>query len=90
MMRLSPDAERLYVTNSVLRTLDNDPEFGPRNDQYGIWQFEVAGEGGLTSVTQDGSAWVDFTSVRKKHGVGPAGPHMILFDPGVPIRPGHH
>lgn len=91
MMRLSPDAERLYVTNSVIATLDDDPAFGPRNDQYGIWQFDVhPTRPGLTSVTDEGGAWVDFSSVHKQHGVGPAGPHMILFDPGVPIAPGHH
>ncbi|MCH4564940.1 selenium-binding family protein [Halomonas sp. EGI 63088] len=91
MMRLSPDGERLYVTNSVLSTLDDDPEFGPRNDAYGIYLLEVdAEQGGLSHVTEDGSAWADFSSVQKENGVGPAGPHMILFDPGVPIEAGHH
>lgn len=80
-MMLSPDAGRLYVTNSVIATLDDDPAFGPRNDQYGSWQFDVhATRPGLTSVTDESSAWVDFSSVQKQHGVGPAGPHMTLFD----------
>lgn len=91
MMRLSRDGERLYVTNSVVGTLDDDPEFGARNEAYGIYLLEVdAEEGGLTHVSEDGSAWVDFTDVPKAEGSGPAGPHMILFDPGVPIEAGHH
>lgn len=91
MMRLSRDGERLYVTNSVLSTLDDDPELGPRNDAYGIYLLEVdAGEGGLAHATGDGNAWVDFTDIPKANGSGPAGPHMILFDPGVPIEAGHH
>lgn len=91
MMRLSPDGQRLYATNSVVSTLDDDPVLGPNDDQYGIWQFDVDSEAGeFRSVTPDGSVWVDFTDVQKKHTTGPAGPHMILFDPGVAVEPGHH
>jgi len=34
--------------------------------------------------------WVSFTNVRKKTSTGPAGPHMMLFDPSVPLEPGEH
>lgn len=80
------------MSNSLLSTWDNDERFGPpRNDQYGIWLFDVdQREGGLTSVTADGSAWVSFANVRKKTSSGPAGPHMMLFDPSVPVEPGEH
>lgn len=92
MLRLSPDNRRLYVSNSLLTPWDNDPGFGPpRNDQYGIWLFNVdVDAGGLTPLKPDGSAWVSFTNVQKKHTAGPAGPHMMLFDPGVRLAPGEH
>jgi selenium-binding protein 1 len=90
MLRLSPDNERLYVSNSLLSTWDNDPRFGPaRNDQYGIWLF-TAGAGGLTPATLDGGPWVSFTNVRKKTTTGPAGPHMMLFDPSIRLGIGEH
>ena len=42
MMRLSRDDRRLYVTNSLLTTWDDDTRFGPaRNNDYGIWRFDV-------------------------------------------------
>jgi selenium-binding protein 1 len=92
MLRLSRDNKRLYVSNSLLTTWDNDATFGPpRNDQYGIWLFSVNGDaGGLSPINADGSAGVPFTRVQKKHSVGPAGPHMVLFDPGVRLEPGEH
>jgi selenium-binding protein 1 len=92
MLRLSRDGERLYVSNSLLSTWDNDARFGPpRNDQYGIWLFDVdQREGGLASVRADGSAWVSFANVRKKTSTGPAGPHMMVFDPSVRLEPGEH
>lgn len=91
MLRLSPDNERLYVSNSLITTWDNDPGFGaPRNDEYGIWLFDVDPNGGLTPRNPDGSAWVSFTSVQKKNTTGPAGPHMMLFDPGIRQGPGEH
>ena len=92
MLRLSRDNRRLYVSNSLLTPWDNDANFGPpRNDQYGIWLFHVNGDGGgLTPVNPDGSAWVKFTQVQKKYTTGPAGPHMMLFDPSVRLEPGEH
>jgi methanethiol oxidase len=92
MLRLSRDNGRLYVSNSLLSTWDNDTDFGaPRNDDYGIWRFDVdTGSGGLTPFTPGGRPWVSFTDVRKKTTTGPAGPHMMLFDPSIPLAPGEH
>jgi selenium-binding protein 1 len=92
MLRLSQDNRRLYVSNSLLSTWDNDTRFGPaRNGEYGIWRFDVDPDvGGLTPSNPDGSAWVSFTSVEKKTTTGPAGPHMMLFDPGIELAPGEH
>jgi len=92
MLRLSRDNRRLYVSNSLLTPWDNDANFGPpRNDRYGIWLFHVNGEaGGLTPFNPDGSPWVAFTNVQKKYTTGPAGPHMMLFDPSIRLEPGEH
>ncbi len=91
MLRLSRDNRRLYVTNSLLTPWDNDPDFGPaRNDQYGIWLFRVGQKGGLRPSRRDGGPWVSFTDVRKRSTTGPAGPHLILFDPSIPPAPGEH
>jgi selenium-binding protein 1 len=92
MLRLSRDDRRLYVSNSLLTPWDDDPDFGPaRNDDYGIWLFDVAKRSGeLTPLNADGRAWVSFTNVRKKTTTGPAGPHMMLFDPSIPLQPGEH
>ena len=91
MLRLSPDGERLYISNSLLTTWDDDAGFGPpRNDRYGIWLFHIDETGGLTPLHEDGSAWVDFSAVQKQNTTGPAGPHMMLFDPGVRGGVGHH
>jgi hypothetical protein len=92
MLRLSSDNQRLFVTNSLLSTWDDDTRFGPaRNNDYGLWRFDVDGTTGkLTSVTPDGSAWVSFEHVEKKTTTGPAGPHMMLFDPSVRLEPGEH
>ena len=92
MLRLSPDNRRLYVSNSLLTPWDNDTRFGPpRNNDYGIWLFEVdETAGGLTPLHADGSAWVSFTNVQKKSTTGPAGPHMMFFDPGIRLAPGEH
>ena len=91
MLRLSPDDRRLYVTNQLVTTWDNDPAFGgPRNDRYGIWLFTVQADGTLASVTGDESPWVDMTDVQMKHSRGPAGPHQMFFGPEVPIGLGHH
>lgn len=90
MLRLSPDDSRLYVTNSLLTTWDNDADFGdPRNNDYGIWLFDVA-TSGLTPHNADGSAWVSFANVEKQSTTGPAGPHMMLFDPSVQLAAGEH
>jgi selenium-binding protein 1 len=92
MLRLSRDNKRLYVTNSLLTPWDNDTGFGPaRNGDYGIWRFDVnTRSGGLTPLKAGGGAWVSFTSVRKQTTTGPAGPHMMLFDPSIPPAPGEH
>jgi selenium-binding protein 1 len=92
MLRLSRDNRRLYVSNSLLTPWDNDPDFGaPRNNDYGIWGFNVdKHSGGLTPFKSDGSAWVSFTNVEKKTTTGPAGPHMMLFDPSIRLAPGEH
>jgi selenium-binding protein 1 len=92
MLRLSRDNKRLYVSNSNISTWDNDPNFGPaRNNEYGIWLFDVdTACGGLKPVNSDGSAWVSFTNVKKKNTTGPAGPHMMLFDPSIRLLPGEH
>ncbi len=92
MLRLSRDDKRLYVTNSLLTSWDNDPDFGaPRNDDYGIWLFRVDQQSGrLTPSRPNGRAWVSFTNVKKKTTTGPAGPHMMLFDPSIPLVPGEH
>lgn len=92
MLRLSQDNKRLYVSNSLLTPWDNDLNFGPpRNNEYGIWLFDVNGRaGGLTPLNPDGTAWVKFTQVQKKYTVGPAGPHMMFFDPSVRLQPGEH
>lgn len=92
MLRLSRDNKRLYVSNSLLSTWDDDVRFGPaRNDEYGIWRFDVKeGSGKLTSRTPHGRPWVSFESVQKKTTTGPAGPHMMLFDPSIPLEPGEH
>jgi len=90
MLRLSRDNRRLYVSNSLLTPWDNDPDFGPpRNSDYGIWLFDVdEHSGGLTPFNSDGRAWVSFSNVRKKTTTGPAGPHMMFFDPSIPLVPG--
>jgi selenium-binding protein 1 len=92
MLRLSRDDRRLYVTNSLLTPWDNDADFGPaRNDEYGIWLCDMDTRSGrLKPFRRDGSAWVSFENVRKKTTTGPAGPHLILFDPSIPLAPGEH
>ena len=91
MLRLSPDNSRLYVSNSLLTPWDNDPDFGdPRNGDYGIWLFNVDASGGFTPLHTDGSAWVSFANVEKQTTTGPAGPHMMLFDPSVALASGEH
>jgi selenium-binding protein 1 len=92
MLRLSRDSRRLYITNSLLTPWDNDPDLGgPRNTDYGIWLCAVdERSGALTLAKPNGRPWVSFANVRKKHTTGPAGPHLVLFDPSVPPAPGEH
>lgn len=91
MLRISPDERRVYVSNQLVTTWDNDEAFGgPRNDHYGIWLYHVLDDGTLMSETPDGSAWVAFTNVKMKHSRGPAGPHQMFFDPSVGVEFGHH
>jgi methanethiol oxidase len=92
MLRLSRDNSRLYVTNSLLTTWDNDARFGPaRNTDYGIWRFDLdPATGRLEAFTPGGEPWVSFENVRKRTTTGPAGPHMMLFDPSVRLEPGEH
>ncbi len=91
MLRLSRDSRRLYVTNSLLTPWDNDADFGPaRNNDYGIWLFEVNRAPGASRPSTRGRPWVSFANVPKKATTGPAGPHMMLFDPRFPLAPGEH
>jgi methanethiol oxidase len=91
MLRLSRDNSRLYVTNSLLTPWDNDADFGaPRNTDYGIWLFDAAASGGLEPLNPDGSPWVSFANVEKQTTTGPAGPHMMLFDPSIALEHGEH
>jgi methanethiol oxidase len=92
MLRLSRDNRRLYVSNSLLTSWNNDASFGPpRNNDFGIWLFAVdKRSGGVTPYHRDGRAWVSFTNVRKKTSTGPAGPHMMFFDPSIRLLPGEH
>ena len=92
MLRLSRDGTRLYVSNSLLTTWDDDARYGPpRNDAYGIWLFRIdEASGSLVPLHADGSPWVSFTSVQKKTTIGPAGPHMMFFDPSIHLARGEH
>ena len=88
MLRLSRDNRRLYVSNSLLTPWDNDPDFGPaRNDDYGIWLFDVAKRSGRSPrplpAGSPGSA--SPTSRRRPREARP-GPHMMLFDPSIAAR----
>ena len=46
--------------------------------------------GRLTPFKPGGAAWVSFTNVKKKTTTGPAGPHLMLFDPSIRSVPGEH
>jgi selenium-binding protein 1 len=91
MIRVSPDGHRVYVSNQLVTTWDNDENFGgPRNDRYGIWLYHVQDDGTLAAESRKGRPWVDFTNVRMKNSRGPAGPHQMFFDPSVELEFGHH
>lgn len=64
MMKLSPDSERLYVTNSLLSTMDPDQNFH-------VWLFHVGPEG----LRMDEEFAPDFMNLP----TGPAGPHDMLL-----------
>jgi selenium-binding protein 1 len=94
MLRLSPDQKRLYVTNSLVSTWD-DTEFPngvTRNSKYGIFLVDVDIEKGGMKLRPKNEFFVDMMKVQKKSTVGPARPHMMLFDPAVNAKFGfgHH
>jgi selenium-binding protein 1 len=64
MMRLTPDGRRLYVTNSLLSSLD-------QNVQFGAWLFEVGPDG----MKLDPRFKPDFLSFPS----GPGGAHDMLL-----------
>ena len=91
MIRISTDGKRLYVTNTLLSTWDNDPAFGgPRNTDYGVWAYDVDTEnGGLTSFVGGDGPWIDFDNVAMKNSVGPAGAHQVHFDAAAMVVDHH-
>lgn len=64
MMKLTPDSRRLYVTNSILSSLDG-------NVAFGAWLINV----GPNGMRIDRGFKPDFTSFPG----GPAGPHDMLL-----------
>jgi methanethiol oxidase len=64
MMKLSPDGARLYVTNSLLSSLDGDVRFG-------AWLLHVAPDG----LRRDAAFAPDFEGLAS----GRAGPHDMLL-----------
>lgn len=90
MMRLSPDNRRLYVTNSLLSTWDDDeyPAGVTRNDQYGVFLVAIDHDNGGMSLDPD--FHVDLMQVQKQNTVGPGRPHQVFFDPSVPRGFGDH
>ena len=64
MMKLSPDSRRLYVTNSLLSSLDG-------NVQFGAWLIHVGPQG----MRIDPDFKPDFQNLP----TGPAGPHDMLL-----------
>jgi selenium-binding protein 1 len=91
MMRLSQDNRRLYVTNSLLSTWDDDPDLGgPRNATYGIYLININHTYGGMWFASNGNPLVNFTSIQKKYAVGAMRPHQIFFDPAVVSPFGFH
>lgn len=90
MMRISPDNRRLYVTNSLLSTWDDDefPAGVTRNTGYGLWKIDLDHVNG--GMTIDPNFFVDFDNVQKKNSIGPARPHQVFFDPSVRQGFGSH
>jgi selenium-binding protein 1 len=64
MMKLTPDSRRLYVTNSLLSSLDGTVEFG-------AWLIEV-GPDGMKINERFKPDFLHFAT-------GPAGPHDMLL-----------
>lgn len=64
MMKLSPDSERLYVTNSLLSTMDPDENFK-------VWLLHVGPDGMRLDP--------DFDPDFLRFDTGPAGPHDMLL-----------
>lgn len=64
MMKLSPDGQRLYVTNSLLSSLDGDVRFG-------AWLLHVGADG----LRRDERFAPDFEGMAQ----GRAGPHDMLL-----------
>jgi hypothetical protein len=64
MMKLTPDNRRLYVTNSLLSSLDGDVKFG-------AWLLDVGPQG----IKIDERFKPDFMSFP----AGPAGAHDMLL-----------
>ena len=89
MMRLSQDDKRLYVTNSLLSSWDDDADLGPaRNVNYGIYLIHTNHKyGGMTLA---GNPLVSFENVQKKNGRGRMRPHQVFFDPAVVFPFGYH
>jgi selenium-binding protein 1 len=89
MMRLSQDDNRLYVTNSLLSTWDDDTDVGgPRNVTYGLYLIKADHLHGTMTLT--GNPLVDFSNIQKKNGVGRMRPHQAFFDPAVVFPFGFH
>lgn len=65
MMKLSPDSERLYVTNSLLSTMDG-------NVGFEAWLLHVGADG----IRLDARFHPDFKGYSPN---GPAGPHDMLL-----------
>jgi methanethiol oxidase len=64
MMRISPDSERLYVTNSIISTLDGDVPFG-------AWLLHLGPDGMRVDER--------FSPEFENHPQGRAGPHDMLL-----------
>jgi selenium-binding protein 1 len=90
MMRLSQDNKRLYVTNSLLSTWDDDTDLGPaRNTNYGIYLIQVS-TGLYGGMNLTGNPLVNFSNIAKKNATGSMRPHQIVFDPDVVQPFGFH
>jgi selenium-binding protein 1 len=89
MMRLSQDNTRLYVTNSLLSSWDDDLDLGgPRNVNYGLYMIQINHPS--AGMTLTGNPLVSFQNVQKKNGMGRMRPHQTFFDPDVVFPFGFH